>query len=103
MEYTTWLTYGSKPWNSSPPTRATPSCADLRTISKSNTPKTTNCRKPPTPRSDTGGANNFFKEARAYDQPLYNFFKIYDLADLKLAQMQELLRRRARVDRIADF
>ncbi len=50
-----------------------------------------------------GGATNFFKEARAYDQPLYNFFKIYDLADLKLAQMQELLRRRARVDRIADF
>jgi tetratricopeptide (TPR) repeat protein len=50
-----------------------------------------------------GGATNFFKEARAYDQPLYNFFKIYDLDDLKLAQMQELLRRRARVDRIADF
>src|SRR5262245_9816685 len=50
-----------------------------------------------------GGATNFFKEARAYDQPLYNFFKIYDLADLKLAQMQELLRRRAKVDRIADF
>jgi tetratricopeptide (TPR) repeat protein len=50
-----------------------------------------------------GGATNFFKEARAYDQPLYNFFKIYDIADLKLAQMQELLRRRAKVDRIADF
>jgi hypothetical protein len=50
-----------------------------------------------------GGATNFFKEARAYNQPLYNFFKIYDLADLKLAQMQELLRRRARVDHIADF
>ena len=27
-----------------------------------------------------GGATTFFKEARAYDQPLYNFFKIYDLA-----------------------
>ncbi|HEV2666609.1 MAG TPA: ATP-binding protein, partial [Blastocatellia bacterium] len=50
-----------------------------------------------------GGATTFFKEARAYDQPLYNFFKIYDLADLKLEQMQELLRRRARVDHIADF
>lgn len=50
-----------------------------------------------------GGAITFFKEARAYDQPLYNFFKIYDLADLKFAQMQELLRRRAKVDRIADF
>lgn len=50
-----------------------------------------------------GGATTFFKEARAYDQPLYNFFKIYDLVDLKFAQMQELLRRRAKVDRIADF
>jgi DNA-binding transcriptional ArsR family regulator len=50
-----------------------------------------------------GSATNFFKEARAYDQPLYNFFKIYNLADLKLAQMQELLRRRAKVDRITDF
>jgi DNA-binding transcriptional ArsR family regulator len=50
-----------------------------------------------------GGATTFFKEARAYDQPLYNFFKIYDLADLKFAQMQELLRRRAQTDGIANF
>ncbi len=50
-----------------------------------------------------GGATTFFREARAYDQPLYNFFKIYDLADLKFAQMQELLRRRAQVDRLTDF
>ena len=50
-----------------------------------------------------GGATTFFKEARAYDQPLYNFFKIYNLADLKFEQMQELLRRRAQVDRIPDF
>jgi len=50
-----------------------------------------------------GGATTFFKEARAYDEPLYNFFKIYDLADLQFAQMQELLRRRAAVDRIPDF
>jgi len=50
-----------------------------------------------------GGATTFFKEARAYDQPLYNFFKIYDLADLKFEQMQELLRRRAALDRVADF
>jgi tetratricopeptide (TPR) repeat protein len=50
-----------------------------------------------------GGATTFFKEARAYDQPLYNFFKIYDLADLKFEQMQELLRRRAQLDRIPDF
>jgi DNA-directed RNA polymerase specialized sigma24 family protein/DNA-binding MarR family transcriptional regulator len=50
-----------------------------------------------------GGATTFFKEARAYDQPLYNFFKIYNLADLKFAQMQDLLRRRAEIDRIAGF
>lgn len=50
-----------------------------------------------------GGATTFFKEARAYDQPLYNFFKIYNLHDLKFAQMQELLSRRATVDRVADF
>ena len=50
-----------------------------------------------------GGATTFFKEARAYDQPLYNFFKIYDLADLKFEQMQELLRRRAQLDRVPDF
>lgn len=48
-------------------------------------------------------ATNFFKEARAYDQPLYNFFRIYDLANLRFEQMQELLRRRAKVDRIEDF
>lgn len=50
-----------------------------------------------------GGATTFFKEARAYDQPLYNFFKIYNLADLKFVQMEDLLRRRAELDRIADF
>src|SRR5262249_29750404 len=50
-----------------------------------------------------GSATNFFKEARAYDQPLYNLFKIYDLANLRFEQMQELLRRRAKIDRIEDF
>jgi DNA-binding transcriptional ArsR family regulator len=50
-----------------------------------------------------GGATTFFKEARAYDQPLYNFFKIYNLADLRFAEMQDLLRRRAEVDRAQDF
>jgi DNA-directed RNA polymerase specialized sigma24 family protein/DNA-binding MarR family transcriptional regulator len=50
-----------------------------------------------------GGATTFFKEARAYDQPLYNFFKIYNLADLRFEQMQELLRRRAELDRVAGF
>jgi DNA-binding transcriptional ArsR family regulator len=50
-----------------------------------------------------GSATTFFKEARAYDQPLYNFFKIYNLADLKFEHMQELLRRRAQADRLPDF
>jgi tetratricopeptide (TPR) repeat protein len=50
-----------------------------------------------------GGATTFFKEARAYDQPLYNFFKIYNLHDLKFAQMQQLLRCRASLDRVAGF
>ena len=50
-----------------------------------------------------GGATTFFKEARAYDQPLYNFFKIYDLADLKFEQIQELLQRRAERDQIPNF
>ncbi|MGH8646732.1 MAG: tetratricopeptide repeat protein [Gammaproteobacteria bacterium] len=50
-----------------------------------------------------GGATTFFKEARAYDQPLYNFFKVYDLSDLNSQQIQELLCRRAELDRIPDF
>lgn len=50
-----------------------------------------------------GAATTFFREARAYDQPLYNFFKIYDLHDLKFEQMQELLRRRAEIDGIENF
>ncbi len=50
-----------------------------------------------------GGATTFFKEARAYDQPLYNFFKIYNLADLKFAQIQDLLRQRSLNDGFADF
>lgn len=50
-----------------------------------------------------GGATTFFHEARAYDQPLYNFFKIYELPNLKFEEMQELLRRRAEVDKREDF
>ncbi|MEW6206816.1 MAG: tetratricopeptide repeat protein [Acidobacteriota bacterium] len=50
-----------------------------------------------------GGATTFFHEARAYDQPLYNFFKIYDLERLKFEEMQELLRRRAEADGRTDF
>jgi tetratricopeptide (TPR) repeat protein/DNA-binding MarR family transcriptional regulator len=50
-----------------------------------------------------GGATTFFHEARAYDQPLYNFFKIYELPNLKFEEMQDLLRRRAEVDKRSDF
>ncbi len=50
-----------------------------------------------------GGATTFFHEARAYDQPLYNFFKIYDLERLKFEEMQDLLRRRAEADGRTDF
>ena len=50
-----------------------------------------------------GGATTFFHEARAYDQPLYNFFKIHELPNLKFDQMQDLLRRRAEVDKREDF
>jgi tetratricopeptide (TPR) repeat protein len=50
-----------------------------------------------------GGATTYLKEARADDQPLYNFFKIYDLAELKFEQIQELLRSRAQWDDITDF
>ena len=39
-----------------------------------------------------------FREARSYDQPLYNFFKWYDLDYLDLDQMRELLCRRAKLD-----
>jgi DNA-binding MarR family transcriptional regulator len=50
-----------------------------------------------------GGATTFFHEVRAYDQPLYNFFKIYELHNLSFAQMQDLLRRRAALDKREDF
>jgi tetratricopeptide (TPR) repeat protein len=50
-----------------------------------------------------GGAPTFFHEARAYDQPLYNFFKIYNLENLRFEQMQDLLRRRAEIDGLQNF
>lgn len=50
-----------------------------------------------------GGATTFFREARAYDQPLYNFFRIYNLENLRFEQMQELLRSRAEIDKIPNF
>lgn len=50
-----------------------------------------------------GSAVSFFEEARAYDQPLYNFFKIYNLANLNFEQTNELLRQRAAIDSQQNF
>lgn len=50
-----------------------------------------------------GGATTFFHAARAYEQPLYNFFKIYNLENLSYPQVQDLLRRRATVDGLTGF
>ena len=50
-----------------------------------------------------GTASSFFKEVRGYEEPLYNFFKNYDLTALKDDQVDELLRRRAAADNSAGF
>lgn len=50
-----------------------------------------------------GCAVSFFQEARAYDQPLYNFFKILDLNTLNFEHMRDLLRRRAAIDQLENF
>src|SRR5689334_2653201 len=50
-----------------------------------------------------GGSTTFFKEARAYDQPLYNLFKIYNLDGLNSEQVEDLLRRRAKLDGLENF
>jgi tetratricopeptide (TPR) repeat protein len=50
-----------------------------------------------------GGATSFFHEARAYDQPLYNFFKTWNLDALDGGQIDQLLLKRAAADERADF
>jgi len=50
-----------------------------------------------------GSAVSFFKEVKAYEQPLYNFFKIYDLYKLKYKHVRELLKKRAFLDNKQDF
>jgi tetratricopeptide (TPR) repeat protein len=50
-----------------------------------------------------GCAVSFFREAREYDQPLYNFFKIFELNNLRFDEMQDLLRRRAKSEGREDF
>lgn len=42
-----------------------------------------------------GSAVKFFKQAGSYDQPLYNFFRIFDLEQLSCAEAQQLLLKRA--------
>lgn len=50
-----------------------------------------------------GAAPSFFKEASAYDEPLYNFFKIERLERLTFDEMLALLRQRALADGRPDF
>lgn len=50
-----------------------------------------------------GGATTFFHEARSYDQPLYNFFRLYHLEELSFEEMQNLLRQRAAADGTPNF
>jgi tetratricopeptide (TPR) repeat protein len=50
-----------------------------------------------------GTATSFFKEARQYDQPLFNFFRTYNLDSLNSPQIDDLLRQRAAVDKRANF
>jgi tetratricopeptide (TPR) repeat protein len=50
-----------------------------------------------------GGATSFFHEARAYDQPLYNFFRTWNLDSLDGDQINQLLLRRAAADKQTDI
>lgn len=50
-----------------------------------------------------GSAVKYFKQARSYDQPLYNFFKTLDLNPLTFEQTQALLLCRAEEDGITYF
>ncbi len=50
-----------------------------------------------------GGATAFFHEARSYDQPLYNFFRLYHLEELTFEEIQNLLRQRAAADGTPNF
>lgn len=50
-----------------------------------------------------GSAVKYFKQARGYDQPLYNFFRTFHLESLTFEQTQALLLRRAAEDRIPHF
>ena len=50
-----------------------------------------------------GCAPSYFYEIQNYEQPLYNFFKIHNLNDLKFPDIEELIRRRAEFDEIPNI
>jgi DNA-binding transcriptional ArsR family regulator len=50
-----------------------------------------------------GCAPTYFYEIQNYEQPLYNFFKLFNLNDLKFPDIEELLRRRAELDEFSDI
>ncbi|HQU85443.1 MAG TPA: winged helix-turn-helix transcriptional regulator, partial [Pyrinomonadaceae bacterium] len=50
-----------------------------------------------------GCAPSYFHQIQDYEQPLYNFFKIYNLNDLKFPDIEELLRKRAELDEIPNI
>jgi tetratricopeptide (TPR) repeat protein len=50
-----------------------------------------------------GGATTFFREARAYEQPLYNFFRTYSLDDFSFDEIVELLLKRADREKRTDL
>ena len=50
-----------------------------------------------------GCAPSYFHQIQDYGQPLYNFFKTFNLNDLKFPDIEELIRRRAEIDEIPNI
>ena len=50
-----------------------------------------------------GCAPSYFHQIQDYQQPLYNFFKIFNLNDLKFPDIEDLIRRRAEIDDIPNI
>ncbi len=50
-----------------------------------------------------GCAPSYFHQIQDYEQPLYNFFRTFNLNDLKFPDIEELLRRRAELDEILNI
>jgi tetratricopeptide (TPR) repeat protein len=47
-----------------------------------------------------GCSPSYFHQIQDYGQPLYNFFKVFNLNDLKFPDIEELIRRRAEIDEV---